>query len=103
MSALSHGPYDASSALQLRSLSREALEALLAELATRGATSGAGGAVAVQAARLAGATPRLLELAQSPSHAVGVRALTALLKTEPGESKEQKAFVWVVGLGMKSQ
>ena len=78
-----HSAYDGDAVQQLRALSSEALEELsrdLWEAALSG--SGSGGAWAVQAAWL-GSPGRLSELATSGSHAVGVRALTALLKTDP--------------------
>ena len=77
-----HGAYDGDAVQQLRALTSEALEELLRDLwepALSG--SGSGGAWAVQAAWL-GSPGRLSELATSGSHAVGVRALTALLKTD---------------------
>ncbi|CAE7932883.1 unnamed protein product [Symbiodinium necroappetens] len=78
-----HSAYDGDAVQQLRALSSEALEELLRDLWEAALSgSGSGGAWAVQAAWL-GSPGRLSELATSGSHAVGVRALTALLKTDP--------------------
>ncbi|CAE7894807.1 unnamed protein product, partial [Symbiodinium necroappetens] len=76
------GAYDKEAVQRLRALRREALEELLKELWEPAMSVGLGGAWAVHAAWLA-SPERLAELATSGSHAVGVRALTALLKTDP--------------------
>ena len=76
------GAYDKEAVQRLRASRSEALEELLKELWEPAMSVGLGGAWAVHAAWLA-SPERLAELATSGSHAVGVRALTALLKTDP--------------------
>eukprot|EP00439_Symbiodinium_sp_Y106_P019212 s3331_g2.t1 len=77
--------FDGEAVRNLRALSSETLEELLKELWEPAMSlGGGGGAWAVHAAFLASEQRRLAELATSGSHAVGVRALSALLKTDPG-------------------
>ena len=77
--------FDGEAVRNLRALSSETLEELLKELWEPAMSlGGGGGAWAVHAAFLASEQRRLAELATSGSHAVGVRALSALL----GSSKD---------------
>ncbi|CAE7837822.1 unnamed protein product [Symbiodinium sp. CCMP2592] len=78
------GAFDGEAVRNLRALSSEAREELLKELWEPAMSlGGGGGAWAVHAAFLASDHRRLAQLATSGSQAVGVRALTALLKTDP--------------------